>query len=520
MGRSFASGLRFVGTWGLLAFALAACGDDAPTVSPVLGGGVPEPASSDAIAGDFSGCNLVLISLDTLRSDALATYGADPGLGERLDRFAKEAVVFEHARSQAPQTAPSHMSLFTGMYPSVHGVQNVQHKLDTETGRREALIESVPESLPLLAEVLSAGGYATVALTDGGNLNPPHGFARGFDEFTKDLSGVEAQVADGLKHLSELRTSEQPFFLFWHTYEIHAPYVSPRSYMDLWSDESYDGELREIVDGLDGLEFRQRFAAMRTTFWANKAEFGPPEADYLKDLYEAGVDYTDQEIGALLDALDTPEARQDTIVVILADHGEEFAEHGQWQHDQVYEECLRVPLMIRLPGGVGAGQRVQTPVALIDVMPTVLELLQVDRSALPDRTVAPMQGLSLVPTLLTGVEPRNRPIYSEYRADRKGGPLFDWQVAVYFNDYKLIYNEHRSNREKGVENLMLFNVKDDPDERQRLGSTEPRVLKGMTDSRDEYLKQIELFQGLVGEGRAAELDEATRKDLEALGYLH
>jgi len=330
---------------------------------------------------------------------------------------------------------------------------------------------------------------------------------------------VKAQVADGLEHLASLRQGADPFFLFWHTYEIHAPYVSPDAYMERWTDDAYDGQLREVLAGLEGLEFQQRFGAMRTTFWANKAEFGKEEAAFLHELYRAGVDYTDDELGALLDALDTPEARADTIVVILADHGEEFADHGKWQHDQVFEECLRVPLMVRLPGGVGAGTRIMTPVALIDVMPTLLELLQVDRDGLPDRTAAPMQGLALTSSLLRGAEPENRPIYSEYRADRAGGPLYDWEIAVYFNDYKLIYDEHRSNREKGVERRKLFNLKDDPRERTRLETARPRVLQALTDRRDEYHKQLTLFQRLVGEGRSEEMDEATMIQLKELGYL-
>jgi len=461
----------------------------------------------------------VLISIDTLRSDGLKTYGADTRLGERLDRFAQQAVVFEHARSQAPQTAPSHMSLFTGVYPSVHGVQNVQHKKDPVTGRREPLIVSAPADLPTLAEVLSSAGYATVALTDGGNLNPPHGFDRGFDEYTKALSGVEAQVADGLDRLADLRKGDAPFFLFWHTYETHAPYVSPNEFMDRWTSDAYDGQLREIIASLDGMQFNERFGAMKTRFWANKHDFGPAEAAYMRELYSAGIDYTDHEMGALLDALDTPEARADTIVVILSDHGEEFFEHGQWQHDQVYEECLRVPLMVRLPDGVGAGLRVKTPVALIDVMPTLLELLELDRSRIEGSADAPLQGVSLVPSLLTGAEPVNRVIYSEYRADREGGPLYDWQIAVHYNGYKLIYNEHRSDREKGVETRHLFHLADDPEERNDRSKADPLMLKRMTDLRDRYQSQLAMMQGLVAEGRNEDLTEEMLRQLDELGYL-
>lgn len=503
----------------LLVLTGLACGGDGadPVTEPgPAGGGGAQPSTA---AGSFAGSNLVILSLDTLRSDRLAAYGGDSGLGRRLQRFAEQAVVFEHARAQAPQTAPSHMSLFTGYYPSVHGVQNVQHGKDPDTGRRRPLIESVPPSIPTLAEVLTAHGYATVGLTDGGNLNPPHGFNRGFDEYTYDLSGAVAQVAAGLEAVDRLQGGDQPWFLFWHTYEIHAPYVSPADYVQAWAPEDYDGLLRDVLAGLDGLDFKQRFAAMKTRFWSEKERFGQDEARFLSGLYDAGIAYTDDELVALLDRLDQPDVADSTLVVILSDHGEEFAEHGKWQHDQVYEEHLRVPLMVRLPGGVGAGTRIATPVALIDVMPTVLELLETPRETLPERTAAPMQGRSLVESLVHGKEPRAREIYSEYRADREGSPLYDWQIAVHHNGFKLIYDEHRSNRAKNVETVELYRLAVDPGERNDLSAEGGQVFQALVGLRDKFHQDLEVFRRLVGEGAAEDLDCEALQQLITLGYL-
>ena len=476
--------------------------------------------------GAFAGADIVLISLDTLRADDVSPYGAAPALSPVLQAFAEEAVLFEHARAQAPQTAPSHMSLFTSMYPSAHGVQNVQHGVDPETGRRGPLIEAVPDSIPTLAQVLSAAGYRSIGLTDGGNLNAAHGFPRGFEEYTLDLSGGRAQLEDGKRWVAELAAGEQPFFLFWHTYEIHAPYVSPGPYVDRWAPKAYDGVLAGVLDQLEGLDFKRRFAAMKSVFWKDKADFGWDESAYLHGLYRAGVQYTDELMGELFESLRASGAFDESIIVVLSDHGEEFYEHGQWQHDQVYEECLRVPLMIRLPGGVGGGTRIETPVALMDVMPTLLELVDVSPSVLDDGGPAAamrprMQGHSLARALLTAEEPEARPIYSEYRADRPGGPLFDWQIAIHHEGWKFIVDEVRGEKIDGevVQKHELYDLGADPDEQQDAADGQDVMVQRFLRLREEYKRGLDAFAELERLDAGATLDEATLRSLVELGYI-
>ncbi len=483
----------------VLIAVLAACGGDSGDA------GADQPPRAP-----FPGANLLVISLDTLRSDALSVYGGPASISPNLQRFAEQSVVFEHARAQAPQTAPSHMSIFTSLLPSMHGVQNVQHS------GGGPLIQAVPDAVPTLAEVLSAAGYACVGLTDGGNLNKAHGFPRGFDEYTVDLSGAEAQVLDGLTHVDGLQAGGRPWFLFWHTYEIHAPYVSPREYMERWAPAEYEGPMAGRVDKLEGLEFRQRFAAMRTLFWADKETFGWPESAYLHALYKAGVQYTDEQMGLLLDGLEQRGVFDDTVVVVLADHGEEFFEHGQWQHDQVYEECLRVPLMVRLPGGVGGGTRIATPVPLLDVMPTALALLGVDTETLELPGPLRMQGRSLVPSLLEGKEPEARPIVSEYRADREGGPLYDWQVAIHNEGLKYIVDEHRS---RDGERQFLYDLRADPDERTNLGSDQPDAVARFRKLREHFHGELEAFANLERLDAGETLDCEQLRALVELGYI-
>jgi arylsulfatase A-like enzyme len=171
---------------------------------------------------------------------------------------------------------------------------------------------------------------------------------------------------------------------------------------------------------------------------------GPDEAAYLSDLYDGEIAYTDAQIGRLLDALRRMGLYDDTLIVLLSDHGEEFFEHGKWQHEQLYEECLRVPLMVRLPGGRHGGTRIETPVGLIDVMPTLLDLLEVDppEAALPGRVRR--EGRSLAEAILTGKEPRPLPVISEYVATR--GPNLENIVAIHAGGSSFLYDEVRAER--------------------------------------------------------------------------
>ncbi|GJM20779.1 MAG: sulfatase [Planctomycetota bacterium] len=508
----------------LLCVTVVACGDPAP------GSGDTDPgAGSDAGTLDLARRPVVLISLDTCRADALSSQGGTHSVSPVLDAFAAESIVFEHARAQTPHTASSHMSLFTSQYASRHRVQNVQHGKDPATGRQRPLIEAVPEALPTLAEVLQAAGYRTVGLTDGGNLNRAHGFPRGFDEYTTELSGVEAQVADGLEWLDTLTAAPAdggqapPWFLFWHTYEIHAPYVSPADYLEEWVGDDYQGPLRKVVADIAPLDFKGRFGAMRTTFWADKANYGADEAAYMRELYDAGVNYTDDHLATLFAAMRERGVFDEAIVILLSDHGEEFAEHGKWQHDQLYEEELRVPLMIRLPGGRNGGTRISTPVALIDVMPSLLQMLEVDISkVLPDK-LDRMQGESLVSALLEAREPRPRPIYSEVRNDRKGGPLFDWQIAIHHNGLKFIIDEYRGRPgdTSGWRAHQLYDLAADPDERHDLvkkDENDPRIARFM-ELRDRYKLDIEALATLEALDSGGEISEAMMLQLCELGYL-
>jgi len=465
----------------------------------------------------FPGANLILISLDTLRADALSMYGGADQASPALAAFAKEAVVFAHARSQSPHTAPSHMSIFTSLFPSVHGVQNVAVREHPARGESPLLVRSIPHTIPTLADVLAASGYDTVGLSNGGNLNPSHGFDHGFRNysyFLRDLPAHIAKAQEWLAHFAETR--EPPFYFFWHTYEIHAPYLPPVEYAELFLADDYAGPLASRVE-----RFRRQSSAedwgkekwdLAEQYWRNSEHFDESDVRYLHGLYLGEVAYTDAKLGTLFAELRAGGLLDSSIVVVLSDHGEQFREHGSFGHDEVFEETLRVPLLIRLPGGVMGGRRIDTPVALMDVMPTLLDLLDIDPAKVPGLQ---MQGHSLAAAMLSGEEPEAYPITSEVRSDRQGSAARYWWVAHYDSGLKLVRDGFSEGDEPAVH---FFDLEDDPGEQRDLrGRADPRAAR-LAAYHDRWHAAVEAAQPRYPDA-GSELPPGTESELRKLGYI-
>jgi len=364
------------------------------------------PASDwgDSQALSFRGAHLLLVSVDTLRADRLGCYGYERGTTPVLDALAAEAVLFEQAYSHSPKTASAHMSLFTSLLPTVHKVRNFSARLGLE-------LTALPRNRLTLPQVLNQSGYENAAVTGGGNLRSDMGFQRGFKRrFESVMDDVSWHVSRTLERWDELIALGAPSFVFMHTYQVHGPYVPPAEYMDRFAPEP-KGVVAPRVAALKGLPFRAQWGAMNKpqggmpAFWEGVEDFGADEASYLSDLYDGEVAYTDAQLGRLLDGLRERGILDQTIVVVLSDHGEEFFEHGRFEHDQLFREHLHVPLIVRLPGGRFGGTRVSGLAGLIDVMPTLLELLDLP----PSPT---MTGESLVPSIRSG-RSANRPVVAE-----------------------------------------------------------------------------------------------------------
>lgn len=278
--------------------------------------------------------NLVLISLDTLRADRLAAGGAYRRAMPQVDAYARDAVVFKDAWSVWPETSGSHMSLFSSRFPSEHRVTS--------------FITAPAPTIELLAERLRREGYLTRAYTEDGGVWAHAGFARGFSAYAERRSAdfvyrgeVDAVFADGTRWVTEHQ--DRAFFLFLHTYQVHGPYSPPESYKSLFREE------------------------------LGRETPGIPRDSALA--YDQEARYTDDHVGPFLAHLARLGLAERTIVVITSDHGEEFGEHGSMGHGRtLHQEVLRVPLVIAAPGLLAPAE-VTTPVSLLDVAPTVLDLL-------------------------------------------------------------------------------------------------------------------------------------------------
>ncbi len=307
--------------------------------------------------------DLVLLSLDTLRADRLSTYGHHRPT-PFLDRFGAEGLVFEHAYASAPHTAPSHMSLFTGLDPAAHGIPNVNARSE-RFPRLSADIETLPE-------VLKAAGYRTAVLSDGGNLAPELGFDRGFEwrQFGPERWGLRLDSMDEV--LSEVPAHE-PLFLFVHAYLTHAPYLPGKAFVGRYTDPAYGGEFRRRYEAAAGV-LTPAHAGAAASFLEPFEGLGAADLRYLSDLYDEAVASADDCARRLFARLEAGRPGSARLEVVLSDHGEEFLEHGRLGHRfGLGLELLRVPLLMR-----GAGlepRRVADPVGLVALPNTLLALL-------------------------------------------------------------------------------------------------------------------------------------------------
>ncbi len=379
--------------------------------------------------------NVILISLDTLRADHLGAYGYGRETSPYMSGpLVAQATTFDHALAPATATAPSHMTLFTSLAPSVHGV--------TSNLSRAGL----PEKVSTLAEVLRAHGFVTGSVNENAALTARLGFGRGFDyerQFRGEmmespLGYVRAVLRAGQAFVD--RHPDQRFFLFLHTYQVHDPYIPPRPYTKLFADGDDPAHPDNVRLG------RWRYG-------------GRPV------LYDREIRYLDDELAAAMDGLRASGALDDTIVVITSDHGEAFAEHGFVGHGHdVFEESVRVPLFVMGPG-IEAGRRIGEPVGLIDLMPTILDLVGVP-------VPSGVQGRSLA-ALLLGAEDVSaldgRVLVSEswrHRAVEDGeGVVRDIPaLALRKGRYKLV----RTTTTDGTFAFALFDVVADPSETEDL----------------------------------------------------
>ena len=360
------------------------------------GGESSQPRRTEGEAPPTPDYNVVLITIDTLRADHLGCYGYDRATTPNIDRLANESMVFEWARSTCSATAPSVATILTGLHRVSHGVARNGSPL--------------PDVVMTLPEIMKQTGYATRGIISNPTIGPDLGFGQGFDEFgfPEDLnrSGPErfggppvvSAAVDSLQRWSE---DGSKFFMWAHFMDPHGPYFPPKPFRDAFPATDY--ELIEplevsIVEGNHGLEVIPRYQRVS----GQKPGDMVKTRDY-RARYDAEINYMDSLVGELLDTIRGLGLWDNTIVVFTADHGESLGEHEYFfQHGwYLYDDCLRVPLIIHSPESKGA-PRVTPGVSLVDLVPTILDMAGV---AIPEH----MEGS----TLLGEISKEGRPAFTQ-----------------------------------------------------------------------------------------------------------
>ncbi|MEE4271457.1 MAG: sulfatase [Thermoanaerobaculales bacterium] len=436
--------------------------------------------------------NLLLITLDTVRADILESYGFPEASSPNLARFAEESVVFEQAFATSPRTGPSHATLLTALHPAHHGV--LFNGID--------LPQELDAGAATLAEHLGRHGFFSGGIVSVSALGRRYGFHRGFDTFEHERTRRKDQrpeAGGGADCVNETAISwlkkhrGRRFFLWVHYYEAHAPYhCEPRTWEAL------------------GLE-PQPPITMETM------RAGDNSVEQIRTAYRAEVFELDHYVGRLLEVLEELDLDRGTLVAVVSDHGEFLGEHGMYGHQELYDEVLHVPMMIRQP--LGSPGRRRDLVSTVDLAPTLIAMLG----------APPLPGAQGRNLLDTSAEPTDRFVVAEWRhhapflGERPPRPK-DVQVGVRSSSAKLIYDLLFPERSE------VYDLVDDAAEADNLvrrqespqgGHTPPWALSavpepGLAESLKRYLEGMPESALAVGD---VSFDSDTVEMLEALGYL-
>jgi arylsulfatase A-like enzyme len=438
--------------------------------------------------------NLIILSIDTLRPDHLGLYGYSRPTSPHLDLFACSSVVFDQAVTVHVATAPAHATILTGEYPGGHGIQ------------RNGM--ALRPGVPTLAGMLAEKGFATGAFVSGWTLQRHTGLDRGFEIYDDDLGpprngarrvGSETTAA-AVAWLRARVAAEKNFFLFVHLFEPHWPYDPPAR------------DALRFLPGVYELTTVSKPVHIDRRLSVNR--LNPAEQQEYVARYDGEIVVADRLADRLLQELEKLGVAHNTVVVMLSDHGETLFER-EWTMDhgtRPYDEQARVPLIIHVPGDRDAGERVPDQVSLLDVVPTVFDIFDLEpRESLPGRSLLPlMRGER------TGANPR--PVFITARAEPQRVPHIKAQLlnrglvrAIRLPEIKLIEYPAAGRRQQPE----LFNLIDDPGERDNRAGENIDIVVGLHN-------ELERWQRTTGEAPDPDgivLDPEVEQALRELGYI-
>lgn len=456
--------------------------------------------------------NILMIVLDTVRADHLSAYGYERPTTPNIARIAGKGALFTHAFSAAPWTIPSHASLFTGLYPSVHHCTHEKLWLEND--------------YLSLAEMLRGQGYVTLGYSNNPMVGRMSKLDQGFERFVEgwrpepsvfmgaaalqvlswyvwpELFPEDAGAAETYpvveRWLEDMSGSDAPFFLFINYMEAHPPMPRHRGAYVFFDSES------------DALARLGRVKADFLVRNAGRARLDDDMVDALVRLYDGEIHYLDGDVGRIEDALDRLDLSRNTILIVTSDHGELFGEHGIWGHERtLYNQLLHVPLIIRAPASIEGGLRVDEPVSLRE-LPAMIAALQKGGSI--NEALAAARALrtevdGLVaevarPVAFIEVLKKRFPGFDDRALDRR-------QKAITRYPWKVVWDSKGEDR--------LFNLEADPGETKSLRTEQFQIYQGMLADLDRY----RALHPPGGEGPAPlpPMDKQTLEKLRALGYL-
>ena len=483
----------------------------------------------DTAAGGGSPPNIVLIVLDTLRRDHVSAYGYGRQTSPNIDRIAAEGTLFEKAHTTASWTLPAHASLFTGLYTSSHETDNGRLRLGADK--------------TTIAELLTQKGYRTAGFSANPWLSSMSGLGQGFETF--EYLGIQTTTSGFFLNLVKDRASallgldrdrdlgaravtsrllswmdsakERPFFLFVNYMEVHEPYGEvPEPYFSEYLKRPLPRDIgrawvREtplfLCSSCDPT-FESSFEC-RDGSW----HIRPQQLEDSVDLYDAGLRYVDTHVGRVYDALRSGGILDNTVVIITSDHGESLGERGQMGHGgYLYNSVLDIPLIIRWPRQFPAGSRVSESVSLVDVLPTIEEVVGIPATARGTaRSLVPGSGLETRPDrVLSEYVPIEEKVWTAVGKRLK----CDYQTAgresaaLQQNARKFIWNS--------TGRYEFYDLDSDPREERNVLGQHPDQAKAMM---AELLAWRKALEPAESSGENYELDPATKKTLESLGYV-
>jgi arylsulfatase A-like enzyme len=436
---------------------------------------------------------VILISVDTLRADHVGCYGYTRDTTPAIDALAGDSALFLNTYASSPWTLPSHVSILT----SLHGVH---HRVYYED-------EKMSPDVITLADVMRSAGFMTSAVTDGGLVSAVYGFSKGFDSYLERGGGVFSPDSAG--QINRLASEwldgnkEKDFFLFIHTYEPHDPHACPAPYNTMFLEENPLWLSLNLMGRLGG------YAGIFS-------ELSERERQNVVGLYDGEIRYADEAlVGPLIGKLKEMGLYDSALIVLTSDHGEEFFDHHSWAHGhQLYDESLKVPLIIKFPGSRFKGKRYEPHVRLVDIMPTILEEVGASAAGLL------IDGKSLFP-VLRGKEREDRSFLADI-GDNIFSSHVGRKITLSSGKDKMILNKPFSPEDlkfftsppPRVPAIELFNVDRDPKEKTNLADENPAVARVLNGRITEILKK-------AGQRKSekAQVDDNLKEQLRALGYI-